>query len=628
MACYSLTSKNLDIEDFYGNKDDIVKIEIKNNLKQYKEICKNLISFVDGNQGIKDLRTKFQKQINIQQRLFKKYKIKISKMILVYVYSLMLYSDEIEKNEVFEKLIKKCPARNISGVNSFAVLLSPKPEYISSTGEKIIQDFSCKHNCYYCPDETIANGAEDDMPRSYLKKEPAVSRGFRNGWDPIKQMNDRLTSLLKQGHEVDKIELIIEGGTYTEYPEEYLRNFNRDCYYTANTFFDPEPKRNKMDLTFEMLENITSKVKIIGLCIETRPDAITEEWIIFFRNNGVTRVQLGQQHVMNYILKKINRGHTFEQGINAVELLKDNCFKVDIHLMPDLPYSKPLYDKEMFDTIFKTSLMQPDQVKIYPLAVTPYTVVKKWVDSGKVRLYSQDNPRDLEDVIQYAMEICPPHIRLPRVVRDIPTSYISHGNKKTNLRQILDDRMNDKSLEIRSREIGRNPDYNLEDFIINYSRYKSGSGIEYFIECVSEDGKALAGFFRLRIPSIVHNPIFPVLKNKGLGRELHVYDNLIPVGDQNKNSSQHKGIGKRLVHHAEWIAWMNNCNGVAIISGEGVRGYYENKLGYHDEETYMVKNFHLTYKSLKNTIYILITIIFSYGYLWDTIEKLLNYYYN
>jgi elongator complex protein 3 len=176
-------------------------------------------------------------------------------------------------------------------------------------------------------------------------------------------------------------------------------------------------------------------------------------------------------------------------------------------------------------------------------------VVKKWVDSGKVRLYSQDYPEALEDVIQYAMEICPPHIRLPRVVRDIPNSYISYGNKKTNLRQILDNRMNEKSLEIRSREIGRNPEYNLKDFTIKYTAYLSGTGKEYFIECVSRDGKALAGFFRLRIPSDNHDPVFPILKNKGLGRELHVYDNLIPVGDKNDLSSQHKGIGKRLKIH-------------------------------------------------------------------------------
>ena len=607
MACYSLNSKNVDMEDFYGDANDHIKDNIKNNLKQYKTICKNLIKFVNDNSSEEKLRDKFQKEIGKQQRIFKKYKLTVSKMILVYVYGHLLHNGEIDKNKKFERLIKKCPARNISGVNSFAVLLSPKPDG---------QDFSCKHNCYYCPDESIENGAEDDMPRSYLKKEPAVSRGFRNGWDPINQMNDRLTSLLKQGHEVDKIELIIEGGTYTEFPQKYLRNFSRDCYYTANTFFESEPKRNKMDLTFEMIENVTSNVRIIGLCIETRPDAIDDNWIEFFRTNGVTRVQLGVQHTDAIILKKINRGHTFIDAIKAVDLLKDNCFKVDIHLMPDLPYSNPDLDKMMFDIIFNSPMIQPDQVKIYPLAVTPYTEVKKWIDSGKVRLYSQDNPEYLEDVIQYAMEICPPHIRLPRIVRDIPNSYISYGNKKSNLRQIIDNRMSEKSLEIRSREIGRNPGYNIDNFIITYTPYQGGSGKEYFIECVSQDGKALAGFFRLRIPSKNHDPIFTVLKNKGLGRELHVYDNLIPVGDQNESSSQHKGIGKRLVKYAEWIAWMNDCEGLAIISGEGVRGYYHNKLGYLEQDTFMVKNFKIRYHRVCNLIIIIVGLYIIMNHFW------------
>jgi len=185
--------------------------------------------------------------------------------------------------------------------------------------------------------------------------------------------------------------------------------------------------------------------------------------------------------------------------------------------------------------------------------------------------------------------------------------------------------MSDKSLEIRSREIGRNPEYKLKDLSIRYTKYLSGTGTEYFIECVSIDGKAIAGFFRLRIPPKEHDPIFPVLKKKGLGRELHVYDNLIPVGHQNESSSQHKGIGKKLVYYAEWIAWMNNCNGVAIISGEGVRGYYQNKLGYHDEDTYMVKNFRTNYNNFKYIIYTFLSIIFVYLYLWIKIEKLLNY---
>ena len=59
----------------------------------------------------------------------------------------------------------------------------------------------------------------------------------------------------------------------------------------------------------------------------------------------------------NYIkiLKKINRGHTVEQSIKAIKLLKDNCFKIDIHLMPMLPDATPEDDKKMLNDILNKS---------------------------------------------------------------------------------------------------------------------------------------------------------------------------------------------------------------------------------------------------------------------------------
>jgi histone acetyltransferase (RNA polymerase elongator complex component) len=65
---------------------------------------------------------------------------------------------------------------------------------------------------------------------------------------------------------------------------------------------------------------------------------------------------------------------------------------------------------------------------------------------------------------------------------------------------------------------------------------------------------------------------------------------LVPVGEKSLDDVQHKGVGKKLVKKAEWIAWLNGCIGTAIISGEGVKKYYE-KQGYYECETYMVKSF-------------------------------------
>lgn len=574
MACLNM---NQNMEELCLQRDQEFK-EVLENESLYKSIIFDLYSFYQNHKHESHFKKMFVKESG---KISRQHKLKLSKVFLVYMYQKMIKQNEIHNDPHFWLYIQKSPSRNLSGVNSFAILLSPHPD-----GHK---NQSCKHNCYYCPNETIENGSQYDMPRSYLKQEPAVQRGYMNEWDPIKQMNDRMNSLMLQGHEVDKLELIIEGGTYTEFPMNYLLDFHCKLFYSANTFFDKEPKRHMYSLKDEMMINVTTKVRIIGICIETRPDAINDKWLLFFRQSGTTRIQLGVQHNDNTILKKINRGHSFEDSCRAVEMLKNNGFKVDIHLMPDLPFSSPEKDKKMFDVIFKSHVICPDQVKIYPCEVTPYTVIEKWYKSGK---YTPYDDKDLLDVIEYGMKLCPPYVRLPRVVRDIPLVYIEAGNKHSNLRQMIHEKMNQENHtlnEMRSREIGRHIDYMNKPKKYTYYKYKTPSGIEYFICLESKDKqKVLFGFLRLRITN--EKPYFKCLNNKGLIRELHVYNHVLPVGQKHNYSNQHKGIGKQLLKYAEYIAWFHGKNGVAVISGEGVRNYYR-KQGYKCEDSYEIKKF-------------------------------------
>ena len=578
-----------DIEDL--KRDQL----IKDNRQNYEAIIEALLQYKD--ELLTDInQLEFKAYFNNKMNsLFKKYKIVGSKVILVNIYMKMIKDNKVNYDASFLEYLAKRGARTASGVNSFAILLSPHPHG---------QDFSCKHNCYYCPDETKENGAEEDMPRSYLAKEPAVSRGLRHKWDAYNQIMDRLLSLVKQGHEVDKLELILEGGTYTEYPRDYLEEFHRDIFYTANTFYDTLPKRDRLSMREEININVNAKVRIIGICIETRPDAITDTWIRFFRNSGTTRIQLGVQHTNNRILKRINRGHTFEDACRAVERLKNNCFKIDIHLMPDLPYATPELDKEMFDIVYNTPMLQPDQLKIYPCQVVPYTVIKRQIEEGKYRLYSMDCMDDLKAIVRYGMETCQPYMRISRVVRDIPLHYISDGNPYPNLRQMLTDELTDEDLyspDIRAREITRHPHYKFEDSKYKIRRYQGGDGIEYFISLESVDSKAIFGFCRLRIAPQDYIPVFTTLSNKGLIREIHVYNKLVPVGKKGRKTTQHRGVGKSLLKIVEWISWTYNLEGVAVITGEGVRQYYH-KQGYKDEQTFAVKYFKTRYNYVVSTI--------------------------
>jgi ELP3 family radical SAM enzyme/protein acetyltransferase len=584
MSCSTTKNNtNIDIEDLLLN-NKYMKDEIISNEEKYKSMIFEINDWIKEKSEIKnfDFHNEFKK---IYGKITHKYRIYCKKNILVYHYRKMIESGEILNNNKMWSLIQKRPARNLSGVSIITVLTSPYPNG---------QSFSCKHNCYYCPNEP-------DQPRSYLKSEPAVARANRNKFDPILQMEDRMKSLMLNGHELDKLEIIIEGGTYTEYPKDYLEKFHRDLIYCANTYFDGK-KREPYDIDTEIYINKKSRVRIIGICIETRPDALIDDdgvsWLPLFRKWGVTRVQLGVQHTNNAILKKVNRGHTFEQACEAVKYLKDNCFKVDVHLMPDLPGSNPELDKDMVDIVFNTPLLQPDQIKIYPCEVVPWTIIQKWFQNGKYKPYAQSNERGLLDVVKYAMELCPPWIRLPRVIRDIPLHYIEGGNMYPNLRQMLMDELKKEgkqSMDIRARECGRNTNYDINDSIYVTRCYEANDSIEYFISCESDDYKCIFGFIRLRIQSLYADLEFPCLKNHGLIRELHVYGNLVPVGYQKNKETQHKGIGKKLLAIAEEIAcYKHNLDGVAVISGIGVMDYYQ-KNGYHYKDTFMIKKFYKKY---------------------------------
>ena len=424
-----------------------------------------------------------------------------------------------------------------------------------------------------------------------------MRRANRNDFKAYEQMIDRLDTLYVNGHTIDKLEIILEGGTYTEYPIKYLEEYNRDIYYAANTYFDAsENKREKKSLDEEVYENRNAKVHIIGNCIETRPDAIDSDWIKHFRRCGVTRIQLGVQTTHNHILKKINRGHNVECALECMEKLKDLCFKIDIHLMPDLPYSTPELDKEMFKYTYK--ILQPDQIKIYPCQVVPWTKIEKWYNEGKWKPYEDDI---LKEVMDYGLETCPEWIRLPRVIRDIPGVYIQAGNKTTNLRQKLVE-----SKEIRSREIERHPEYYEKPAKIFIEKYSEN---DYFISYESYDKKALFGFIRLRFPKKQNN-IFTCFNNNktALIRELHVYGSNTAVGDKSKmkQRSQHKGIGKKLLKRTELISILNGYSKIIVISGEGVKNYYK-KQGYYEEEEggYMIKKLY-TYECVFISLGILI----------------------
>ena len=146
------------------------------------------------------------------------------KAILSTCYQELKKLNRININLNLEKFLIHKKVRSQSGVVVITIVMKP-------------DKFSCPFNCHMCPDERIENGAEVDMPRSYLSTEPAEMRAMEVDFDTVLQFRSRMMTLEKNGHKPDKAEIIVLGGTFSTYPRSYQREFVRDIYYAANTYF-------------------------------------------------------------------------------------------------------------------------------------------------------------------------------------------------------------------------------------------------------------------------------------------------------------------------------------------------------------------------------------------------------
>lgn len=363
MDCFGNNQKITDIVDIEDSVENglIKPFSVKHNHELLSVIIHEILEC-----EIND-RISMMKKIKEIQR---EHKVSLSHSELLYTYKLICIREGIQFDSKYKELLQTRTFRSQSGVMVFTLVLSPYPDG---------QEFSCEFNCKYCP-------LEPGQPRSYMKEEPGVARANRHNFDPVMQFRDRGFSYIANGHEVDKCEVIILGGTWSSFPEPYKLKFITQMYYAANTFFDNtdvKELRKMGSLQSEMKLNETTLCKIIGVTIETRPDCINKKELRRLREYGVTRVQIGIQHINDRILDRVDRRCSSAKAIKAIKLLKTHCFKVDCHWMPDLPcplkleinkfkkdltvddidWNVDMYneDKVMFETIVKSPDWQTDQ---------------------------------------------------------------------------------------------------------------------------------------------------------------------------------------------------------------------------------------------------------------------------
>lgn len=522
-------------------------------------------------------------------------------------------------------VLKTKPGRTASGVATITVITKPWP---------------CGSNCLYCPNDLR-------MPKSYIYDEPACRRAERSFFDPYLQVASRLFTLEQMGHVTDKIELIVLGGTWTDYPSEYRRWFVRELFAALNddaqarrakcaklraayadagvscdddelarqvvalqervnigelnyndawpALYGPKTsawptaalwQRATMDEVFaQHTLNVDGAHRVVGLVVETRPETLDVDVLTELRALGCTKVQIGVQTLDPAVMCANHRPSTIEQIERAFALLRAFGFKIHAHFMANLHGSTPESDIIGYRRFVTESPYQPDEIKLYPCALIGGTGLERLYNQGLWRPYTED---ELLEVLVADTLATPPFIRISRMIRDFSADDIVAGVKKTNFRQMVERELEDRRgevSEIRFREIG-SAKVSADELRMTDYRYETAFTCEHFLQWVDGLGR-IAGFLRLSLPeSSMCDELrgLPQPLGQAMIREVHVYGKATAIDHEGK-SAQHIGLGRQLVEHACELARDAGFASINVISAVGTRNYYR-KLGFAENGLY------------------------------------------
>ena len=518
------------------------------------------------------------------------------------------------------RVLRMKPRRTASGVATVTVITKPWP---------------CSSDCLYCPNDIR-------MPKSYLHDEPACQRAERNFFDPYLQVRSRITALSEMGHVTDKVELIVLGGTWSDYPEAYQVWFVHELFRALNEFdgkttvedeprtadgpeererryraagltYDPDELARRTDhlqklvtngtltyneaidevlttedwqsvaswqrATFDELNrqhtrNETSAHRVVGLTIETRPDLIDDASARTMRQLGCTKVQIGIQSLDEHILRANRRNVSVEQIALAFATLRRFGYKIQIHMMANLLGATPESDRADYLRLVSDERFLPDEVKLYPCCLVESSRLGAAWASGDWAPYSEG---ELVTLLADDVLATPPYTRISRMIRDISSTDIVAGNKKTNLRQMVERSLGERReevREIRMREVATS-DVTMEELRLDCYAYTTSVSDERFLQWIAPDGR-IAGFLRLSLP---HEGDVAMI------REVHVYGRVAGLGGTERGGAQHTGLGRHLVEQACADAHERGFTSIRVISSVGTREYYRG-LGFADEELY------------------------------------------
>ncbi|MGD9129186.1 MAG: tRNA uridine(34) 5-carboxymethylaminomethyl modification radical SAM/GNAT enzyme Elp3 [Candidatus Woesebacteria bacterium] len=425
------------------------------------------------------------------------------------------------------KQLKMKPTRTISGVAPVTVLTKP---------------FPCPGHCIFCPSDIR-------MPKSYLSDEPGAQRAERNFFDPYLQTYNRIKALADMGHNTDKIELIILGGSWTYYPESYQIWFIKECFRALNDFgtrddrerikriYHCKVKKLKQH-QFKALTNdpeLNLKEFYKYKTIDKNYNQLIEElYLLPEKKLGLDTFQqadwqdLEKEHQLNEQAKSRCVGlvietrpdNISEEQVKRIRRLGCTKVQIGIQSLNDqvLSKNKRGHDVATSAKAFKllrlagfkihahwmanlhgssVQLDKEDYLRLFSdlnfkpdeLKIYPCSLIKS---AELMTYYQQDLWRpyfykELLDVLVFCLKNTPQYCRLTRVMRDIPSPDIVVGNKKTNFRQIAEQALakTDESSQDIRAREIRAEKFSIEKLQFRDFKYKTSMSEERFLQFIA-----------------------------------------------------------------------------------------------------------------------------------------------
>lgn len=172
--------------------------------------------------------------------------------------------------------------------------------------------------------------------------------------------------------------------------ENYLNTIPKDSSYIEVAFYGGSFTAIPFEYQEQLLKAAFLYVEagsVASIRVSTRPDCIDVRISENLKRYGVKVVELGVQSMDETVLKLCNRGHSPEDVVNAVGILKEFGFTVGVQMMIGLPGDT---EKKAVKTAKDLIALKPDIARIYPALTIKNTYMEEMYLRGEYQPLTLD----------------------------------------------------------------------------------------------------------------------------------------------------------------------------------------------------------------------------------------------